>query len=75
MLVKVGRAYIEARSKFTGRIFARFGAKRAYVRGVETPVTPDNPDEVDAGDVVEGVGVGGQASASSSASGWVVVSS
>ncbi len=33
--------------------------------GVEAPVTSDEPDVLDAADVVEGVGVGGVASGSS----------
>ena len=42
-------------------------------RGVETPVTPDGPDVIDAGDVVEGVGVGWLGDGLSSATGCVVV--
>jgi hypothetical protein len=49
------------------------------IGGQETPVIPDEPgagqpDVLDAGDVVEGHGVGGLVTGSSSASGWVVVS-
>jgi hypothetical protein len=39
--------------------------------GVETPITPDEADVLDAGDVVEGLGVGGLARGSSTASGCV----
>jgi hypothetical protein len=44
-----------------------------YTPGVESPLTPDEPGEVDAGDAVEGVGGGGLASGSSSVSGCLVV--
>ena len=43
-------------------------------RGVETSVTPDEPDVLDAGDGVQGLGVGGLASGSSSASVFLVAS-
>ena len=39
--------------------------------GVEIPVTPDEPDVLDANDVVEGVGGGGLATGLSGGSGWV----
>jgi hypothetical protein len=38
------------------------------------PITPDEPDVLDAGDAVEGVVADRLASGSSSASGWLVVS-
>ena len=38
---------------------------------MKTPITPDVVDEVDADDVVEGLGVDGLATASSSTSGWI----
>jgi hypothetical protein len=39
-------------SNSSGRLFARPGAKGLHP-GVETPVTPDEVDELDAGDEVE----------------------
>ena len=48
--------------------------KRGLPPGEETPVTPDEPDVLDAGDVVEGIGVDGLAACSSSTSGCLVVS-
>ena len=41
--------------------------------GVETPVTPDEPDLLDGGYVVQGYGVAGLATGTSSASGCLVV--
>ncbi len=59
----------EISQKFTGRIFARSGAKGAYTPGAETPDQPDEVDVLDAGDVVEGLGVNGLASTASSGTG------
>jgi len=46
-------------SELTGRYGCEFQNKYGAYPGVETPITPDEPDVLDAGDVVEGLGVGG----------------
>ena len=61
-------AFIETSSKFAGRLFARPGVKGAYP-GVETPITPDEPDD---STPVMGFEVVGLATGSSSGEGWGV---
>jgi hypothetical protein len=52
-------------SKISRADILQDGDKSMGVRGVKAAVTPDEPDVLDAGDVVEGPGVGGVASVSS----------
>jgi hypothetical protein len=42
-------------------MFARSGKKYGAYPGVETPLTPDEPDVLDADDVLQGLGVAGLA--------------
>jgi hypothetical protein len=49
------------------------GKHRVHPR-VEIPITPEEPDVLNAGDAMEGAGAIGLASGSSSATGWAVVS-
>ena len=54
--------------KSHGQIYCDNCAAKGPYPEVKTPLTPDQPDVVDTGDVVEGLGVDGLATASSSAS-------
>jgi len=38
--------------QFTGRFIAGWGKSMGYAPGAETSVTPDDPDVLDAGDVL-----------------------
>ena len=56
--------------KFHGQICCGIGCERGTTPGLETPITPDEPDVLDADDVVDGGGGGGLAAGSTS---WVAV--
>ena len=56
--------------KFHGQIICGIGCEKGPTPGVEIPVIPDEPDVLDGGDVVGGVGGGGLATGLS----WVVLS-
>ena len=57
LAVLPGRAFIETIKNFTGRYIDGCGREREPIpRGEETAITPDEPDVLDGGDVVEGVG-------------------
>ena len=60
--------------KFFGQSIWRVVAGKGPTPGVETPLTPDEADVLDAGDGVEGYGVDGLALGLSSASGCGVFS-
>ena len=47
---------------------------KGSIGGVETPNTPDKPDALDGGDVVEGIGGGDLATSASSEMGCLMVS-
>ena len=47
--------------KLHGQIICGNGCEKGPTPGLETPDPPDEPGELDAGDVVEGVGGGGLA--------------
>jgi hypothetical protein len=51
--------FIENLKKFMGRVLVNCKNKYGGIGGQETPGQPDEPGEVNAGDVVQGLGGGG----------------